>query len=825
MLSFGYRSEPGRFDELVDELGRVRPHWEALLANWDDLGQPEIARRQTVAERLLVAAGASYTNAADGGHGTPISATGQGTWRLDPIPYVLTSQDWVHVEAGLRQRAQLLDLVLADLYGPRTLLLDGTIPIGAALSAQAYLFEAIGVEILGPRLVTYAADLVRDAQGQFLVVRDHTDVPVAAGYAHLNRSVVTRLFPDALKSLTIQPLDPWFVDLRRSFESLAPRASMSPRTIVLAPAPTDADYVEASYLSTLLGYHLAQSDDLAVRSGRVWLRALEGLEGVDVIFRRISDNGVDSLQAPGRARQTGVPGLIQAVREQHVSVANSIGSGVANGVWMQPFLGQICERLLGDPLLLPAIETLWCGDPEHLGAVQADIGSFVIHDTDPRAPRAAVFGSELSDVDQARWRARISAAPNRYVAQRKIRFASTPVVSNGSVHLGMATIRMQAVNVDNTWVVLPGGHGRQVLPDRPVIDAFDTNADNTLGKDVWVMGGVNQQLVFTHAPSEASVSVTQLPQVDLSGSLPTRAAEALFWLGRNAEHAEMAARFTRSVIGRAEQQPGLVDTAWGDLARAGLAALTGGDNNPFESVTVAISGALGIRSGSVYDAISNLTATANTVREFLSQGTWRLVNALEREKISFSATLLDIDTFETADALDRVEINLLALSGLSLESVVRGPSWRFLDLGRRFERALTTLGLLEATLGSPPPFEVVQDVYALVLAGCESLVAYRRKFRSDVRIEALGEFLVNEPSNPRSIRFQLDRIAEHLASLPWPQGAPSLSALLDQASLGITADLENSTIADRVLAIRGPLLQMVDELLVTWFTHPPHRHV
>jgi uncharacterized alpha-E superfamily protein len=165
-----------------------------------------------------------------------------------------------------------------------------------------------------------------------------------------------------------------------------------------------------------------------------------------------------------------------------------------------------------------------------------------------------------------------------------------------------------------------------------------------------------------------------------------------------------------------------------------------------------------------------------------------------------------------------------------MESVVRGPGWRFLDLGRRLERAVLLLGLLEATLAEPPDEDVAQPVYDLVLAACESLVAYRRRYRSDVRIEAIEDLLVHDDSNPRSLVYQLDRINEHLAALPWNPDAAKHRQFLDAAALARVSSVSghpgaHETLGAVVLGVRGPLLDLIRELMSAWFTHPTRRGV
>ena len=805
----------GRFDELVDTDGTVRPQWESMVRTWSTLGAGEIVRRQMVAERLLVAEGAGHVFHDDSEIGMP--------WGLDPVPYVIGSDQWRGIERGLSQRSRVLDAVLDDLYGARRLLLDGVIPTAAVMGSRAYQLAAVGVAVRRPRLMLCAADLVRDSSGRWLVLRDHTDAPTGCGYALMNRTVLSRLYPESFRHLGVSPLSGWFADLRTALSAVAPESVTGPRAILLGPDPQRPGFVEASYLAAHLGYHLASSGDLIARGGRVWLRTLGGLEQIDVVFRRLADTGSDPLEL-GPSGAGGVTGLLQAVREGHVGVANSLGSGLADRLWLQPFLADAARHLLGETLELASIDTWWCGDRDRLAAVRAAPEAYVFHDTDPVSPVASVFGDHLSDSETMDWLDRMTAAPHRYVVQPKIEFASTPVAVDGELRSGTASIRVQTVRLGDDSIVLPGGHGRHVAPGQLVI-----NSSDAFGKDVWVLTDPAVQRVAAGSTSLARRA--RLPQIDLRDSLPTRSAEALFWLGRNAERAEAATRTARLVIARAGSDPALLTSPWLARAIAAVRAVSGGQpidetvspsTDDTDTLTGEVAAALGDRSGAVANSLRHLAANAGGVREFLSTATWRVLNELDNERMLLSVTTDRSDPFLVTECLDRIMVELAALAGLVMESMVRGPGWRFLDLGRRLERAVLLLGMIEATLTDAPADDVAQPVYDLVLGASESLVAYRRRYRSDVRIAAIEDLLVHDDTNPRSLAFQLDRINEHLAALPWNPDASKHRRFLDAAARGRLGEGPDS-LAKLVLSVRGPLLELIRELMLAWFTHPTRR--
>lgn len=832
-----YTRTAGRYDELIDESGAIRPHWESMVRTWTTLGAREIVRRQMIAERLLVAEGAGHVlhDDRDGRGDQPRDPT----WGLDPVPFVIEPAQWRVIERGLGQRSRLLDAVLDDLYGPRRLLLDGVIPVAAVIGSRAYQLAAVGVGVRKPRLAMHAADVVRDSAGRWLVVRDHTDAPAGCGHALLNRTVLSRLYPEAFRHLGVSAISGWFADLRAGLSGVAPEAVAGPRTILLGPDPQHPGFIEASYLATHLGYHLASGGDLITRGGRVWLRTLGGLEQVDVVFRRVPDTSADPLElgpTDDRAESGGVTGLLQSVREGNVGVANSLGSGVADRLWLLPFLDAAAEHLLGETLQLPSLDTWWCGDRDRMATVRSEPHRFVFHDTDPVDPAPSVFGRRLSDAETHEWLDRMAASPHRYVVQPEIEFAATPVAVDGELRSGTASIRVQSVRVGDEVLVLPGGHGRHVAPGQIVTNAAGTDASSTdvlgadlLGKDVWVLTDPSKEAIAVR--SAAVARRARLPQIDLRDSLPTRSAEALFWLGRNAERAEAAARTARLVLARSGSDPALMGTSWLSHAIAALRAVSGGrslTDDPLAPVSNAellaeeVAGALDGRSGGVAHSLAHLAANAGGVREFLSTATWRLLNELDNERAALSTTTSSSDTFLITESLDRIAVDLAAVAGLVMESMVRGPGWRFLDLGRRLERAVLLLGVIEAVLCDAPDDDVAQPVYDLVLGANESLVAYRRRYRSDVRLDAIEDLLVHDDSNPRSLVFQLDRINEHLAALPWNPDAAKHRQFLDAAAHARLGD-EPDSLAKLVLNVRGPLLDLIRELMLAWFTHPPRR--
>jgi uncharacterized circularly permuted ATP-grasp superfamily protein/uncharacterized alpha-E superfamily protein len=730
----------------------------------------ELAERQRRADRLLDAEGAGHlihdALAPDGATSRP--------WRLDPIPYVVSAAEFALLADAAAQRLALAEAMFDDMVGAQRLVRDGIVP-------PTVWFGDGGVRPVGratgaggaPRrnVVHLALDVVRLADGTWRVVQQLTDAPVGLGYTLIYRSVSARVMPDALRSSGAASIADAPTHLRRALLALAPTNRRSPRVVVLSGGPAHVSYVDQSSLAMQMGVHLAEGGDLVVRRQRVWLRVLDGVEPVDVVYRRVEDRSLDPLDVRATGG-LGVPALTWAAQADGVGLGNACGTAVLESVALEPSLDAASRLLLGAPLLL-----------------------------DARRPTEVVEHAPV------------------FHAERRHPFELAPVV-----------VRLQVVASSAGAVVVPGGVGR-------VVAAGDDLRRPTaqLAKDVWVLDETRRvPLVVAAAP----------PQVDFGSSVPRRAADALFWLGRAAERAEHAARAVRVVTTAVQADPGLVDLddgAWtfgviGVLRAArGASAVVDPDAHDHRALAHLLADELAATVAAVAAQVTSLVQEAMSVREFMSTTTGRVLGRLVRMR----QTLLDdlergdpdsvgldgsarVEAIEVDD-LDTVLTDLAALAGLAMESTVRGPAWRFLDLGRRLERALGIVAGVEAALAPIAPPLTVQPLTEVLLASNESLVAYRRRHRSEVEMRAVLDLLVHDDANPRGLAFQLDRLREHVASLAWHRGGD----LVQRASLGALVGGDDAVVAGRrlgidrvVLDVRGPLLDLVDDVIARWFADP-----
>ena len=310
----------------------------------------------------------------------------QVPWRLDPLPLVLQEREWSALEAGVVQRSELLDAIVADLYGAQKLLAGRHLPVAAVLDHDEYLRTLVGTDIVSPSLFMVAVDLGRDADGQWKVMSDRTQAPSGAGYAMQNRRVVSRVMPEVYHAAHLHRLTPFFQAMRTALVDSAPARVENPRVVVLSPGTLSETAFDQAFLASLLGFPLVEGRDLTVRDGRVWMRVLGKLEEVDVILRRVDSIWTDPLELRPGSR-LGVAGLVECVRQGTVSVVNTIGSGIVENPAFMPYLPDLCERLLGQPLRLPSVQTWWCGDRDGLRYVTEHLDR-AGHPADQPGPRA-----------------------------------------------------------------------------------------------------------------------------------------------------------------------------------------------------------------------------------------------------------------------------------------------------------------------------------------------------------------------------------------------------------------------------------------------------
>jgi uncharacterized circularly permuted ATP-grasp superfamily protein/uncharacterized alpha-E superfamily protein len=754
-LTRQYRPLPPAFDELVGADGALRAHWRQLLESLETLGPEERALRWDGIRRRLRENGVTY-NVYDDPRGE------SRPWTLDPVPLVIAPDDWAAIEAGLVQRATLLDLVIADLHGPQRLLREGLLPPELLFANPAYLPACRGVGVpAGRHLVLYAADLGRAPDGTWHVLADRTQAPSGAGYALENRIALAGALPEAFGQLRVHRLARFFAALRETLAALAPHGGDEPRVVLLTPGPLNETYFEHAFLARYLGYTLAPGADLTVRDGAVFLKVLGGLQPVDVLLRRLDDDFCDPLELRADS-SLGVPGLLEAVRARRVAVANALGAGLVEMPALLAFLPGICRALLGEELRMPSGISWWCGEPPVCEHVIANLDRMVVKPAFPALAREPIFGGLLDAAQKEALVARMRARPHEYVGQEEVPLSTAPVLDGAGLHPRHVGTRSYLVASGDGYAIMPGGLTRVASSDESLVVSMQRGGGS---KDTWVLS--------VEPVSEFSLLGAMGAPVELTRGgkdLPSRVADDLFWLGRYTARCEGTVRLLRGVLARLAERsavggvpelPVLLQALASRVAGAGTPAV-GERGRRLERELAALL-VDGERAGSVRSLVASVARMARTVRDRMPAGAWRLVAELD----GALGGRRDAQLRRPAEAIERLDalfVRLAALGGLVTDGMTRAEGWRFLDVGRRLERAIQMVDLLRTTLVEPVAEEA--PVLEALLELSDSLMTYRRRYQSRLQAHAVLDLLLADETNPRALVFQLVEIEAHVRELP-----------------------------------------------------------
>lgn len=753
----GYQPPRTVYDEAIDSQGRLRPHWQPFVSGMSAEAAPELIRRAKHANRLIHENGITYNAFNDTYGGRP--------WEVDLLPLVITAEEWKAIGDGIAQRATLLSLILDDLYGPQELLASGDLPAEVVFAHSGFHRPFCNLPIpLDKRLLFFGCELARSPDGKWWAMADRTEGPAGAGYALENRIVVSRIWPKLIRDCQVRRLAPFFMRLQQSLAALTPRATENPRIVLLTAGPTDPSYFEDVYLARYLGYTLVEGGDLAVRNDCVFIKTLDGLIQIDVILSRISESELDPLELRTSSAQ-GIAGLLQSIRTKNVAVANSPGAGFVESPVIMAFLPKLCQRLLGQQLKLPSIATWWCGNPTSRKYVFDNLSKLVIKPAFEHSGGAEVFGDRLTQNEADELKARISTAPSEYIAQERITRSSTPVWTPQNWESSHVALRTFAARHRDQYEVMPGALVRVATSSGPMelsIAAGDGS------KDAWIIAdGPVDGASLLPTPDAALRLRRNSPQ------LPSRVADNLFWLGRHLDRAEISARLLRVIVDRLSGEqiagdiPELVSliqvlAAAGqiepDYAIDGLNRLQPNLEHRLPASIFDSNEAHSLRS-----TVSEIARLASIVRDRLSQDTWRVINRMDEDFYPKGAPeSLALD--ETLTLIDQLVIDLAVCGGLLNDGMVRGPAWRFLDLGRRIERTQLTAELLLELIrdGQQPTTETLNAILDVM----DLQVTYRARYLAAIRVAPILDLLIADDSNPRSLLFQVNEIQRHVDTLP-----------------------------------------------------------
>jgi uncharacterized circularly permuted ATP-grasp superfamily protein/uncharacterized alpha-E superfamily protein len=801
-----YRPLIGVPDELFDATGRPRDYWLSFLGDFAEYPEDDFKSRFSLATRHIRDTGVSYRIYGE---------EKERSWPLNAMPLLLSEREWAQIADGVEQRANLMEALLRDFYGPAKLVEDGAVPAAVLTGSSEFLRPMRGVEPPGGRyLQLYAVDLGRGPDGRWWVLDDRAQAPSGAGYALENRLVLSRAFPNLYNAMNVQRLAPFFDSLRGGLAETAER--VDPRICLLTPGPFSETYFEQAHLARYLGFVLVEGDDLVARDGRIYIRTIAGLRRADVILRRVDADFVDPLELNG-ASHLGVPGLIETIRSGGVAVLNMPGSGVLESKALLGFLPKLCRSLLGEELKMPNIATWWCGQPAERDFVERQMDNLAIAPAfnglgpDGVSTRPGLM-ADLSDDERAAFLTRFRDRPGDFVGQEVVRLSTTPVLRDSQLSPAPFVLRVYATATSDGMRIMSGGFCR--TSERLDVRAISMGEDARTS-DVWVIADKLVEPV-TLLGRQEDVQVRRL-----LGHLPSRAADNLFWLGRYLERAEATLRLVRSLCTSLMDSEAALHGAGETLTRLQELLISRGALDET---------ALGRRASDVaaealfdQDAFGSVIAlvraarrTAASMRERLSADFWALLTSLERRLLTHKPGALS-----EAEALEQVEsaLQLLAaLAGLAQENMNRGPGWRFLDMGRRIERGVNVCRFARIVAGD----NATIDDLDLLLDLADSQITYRARYLVGLALTPVLDMVILDPFNTRSLAFQVVAVRDHLNSLPSLQADGMLEApsriLLPMAAEVETTDAGHLD-SDTLLAFEQTFLRLSDAIADRYFLH------
>ncbi len=489
MLAETYQTD-GFFDEafvpLTEGGVRTRRHYRELIDHLAKMGPTEIQHASDLANRSFLHQGVTFTVYSD---------TAQGTERIfpfDPIPRLIPAGEWSMIEAGLTQRITALNLFIHDIYHDQNILHDRIVPRNLVVRAAHFRREVVGIDVPHDQYIhVVGSDLVRDADGSYLVLEDNLRSPSGVSYVMANRTAMTRVFPDWFDELQVRPVDYYCGQLLENLRSISPRPAFGdgPTVVLLTPGVYNSAYFEHAYLAQQMGIELVEGRDLFVANNRVFMRTTGGHQQVDVIYRRIDDEYLDPLVFRPES-MLGVAGLLTAVRAGNVALANAIGTGVADDKAVYHYVPQIIRYYLNEEPILGNVPTYLPTDPEQMEYVLDHMDELVVKATNESGGYGMLIGPAAEEEDIAKFRERVKLNPRNYIAQPVVPISRHPsfirddAFPDGHLEGRHIDLRPYILSGANGIHVLPGGLTRVALRKGSLV----VNSSQGGGsKDTWVL--------------------------------------------------------------------------------------------------------------------------------------------------------------------------------------------------------------------------------------------------------------------------------------------------------------------------------------------------
>lgn len=454
-----------------------RKHYEALMGRLDELEEGDLQRRAEVLDSIFRDLGVTFA----------VYGRDEGTertWPMDLVPRIIPATEWESIEAGLIQRVRTLNLFLEDVYvGEQAAIEDGIVPRWLVESADGYLREAHGISARhGARCVVSGIDIVRDGDGVYRVLEDNVRVPSGVSYVLENRVAMTRVLPVAFSRYAVRPVNHYGAALLATLRSVAPGTAVDPTVVVLTPGTANSAYFEHAFLARQMGVELVEGRDLLVDDHIVFMRTTQGLQRVDVIYRRLDDVFLDPVTFRSDSL-LGVPGLVAAARAGNVTIANALGNGAADDKAVYAYVPELIRYYLDEEPVLPNVATYLPWRPADRDLIRERLDELVVKPVSAAGGYGIVIGAHATRDELARVRAALEADPRGYIAQELVQLSLHPTVVGGELrdrHIDLRPFVLAGERIE----VLPGGLTRVALPEGSLI----VNSSQGGGsKDTWVL--------------------------------------------------------------------------------------------------------------------------------------------------------------------------------------------------------------------------------------------------------------------------------------------------------------------------------------------------
>ena len=440
------------------------------------IGLEALRARAARAENDLINLGITFTVYSE-------AATIDRILPFDCLPRIITASEWARLEAGVKQRVQALNLLLHDIYHDRRIIADGVVPAPLVLGNANYRPEMEGFPVrFGTYVHICGIDIVRDLDGTFRVLEDNARTPSGVSYVVENRHLMRRAFPDLMAGMRLRPVDDYGRRLREAMGDIAPEGTLDPQIVLLSPGIYNSAYFEHVFLAREMGVPLVEGGDLRVDDDRVYMQTTGGLRPVHTIYRRIGDDFLDPTVFRADSL-LGVPGLIRAWRAGHVTLANAVGTGVADDKAIYAYMPRIIHYYLGEQAILQNVQTHICDEPDGLAHTLEHMAELVIKPVGESGGYGITIGPRASRAELETARAALIADPPNWISQPLIGLSVAPTLTKAGLRPRHLDLRPFAITGRDTWV-LPGGLSRVALREGSLI----VNSSQGGGsKDTWVL--------------------------------------------------------------------------------------------------------------------------------------------------------------------------------------------------------------------------------------------------------------------------------------------------------------------------------------------------